>query len=180
MQQKIVLIGGPGTGKSSILEEFINLGYHCMPEISREIILKAQKQGIEQLFLEQPLLFSEMLLKGREQQYLDAEKNNTDIVFFDRGIPDIHAYMDYLGNEYPSVYKEKSKQYLYTKVFICAPWKHIYESDNERYETFEQSVEINSFLEKSYTKIGYEIINIPFGSVKERCNFILESLQHNV
>ena len=176
MQQKIVLIGGPGTGKSSILEEFINLGYNCMPEISREIILKAQKEGIDQLFLEQPLLFSEMLLEGREQQYLDAEKNDTDLVFFDRGIPDVHAYMNYLGNEYPPIYKQKSKQYIYTKVFMCAPWESIYKSDNERYETFEQSVKINSFLQETYTEIGYEIIDIPFGSVKERCDFILQSL----
>ncbi|MEX6625550.1 ATP-binding protein [Tenacibaculum pacificus] len=176
MQQKIVLIGGPGTGKSSILNEFINLGYNCMPEISREVILKAQREGIDQLFLEQPLLFSEMLLEGREQQYLTAQKNNNDIVFFDRGIPDIHAYMNYLGNEYPPIYIEKSKQYIYTKVFMCSPWESIYESDNERYETFEQSVKIDKFLKETYMEIGYEIIEIPFGSVKERCDFILQSL----
>ena len=54
MQQKIVIIGGPGTGKSSILREFIKQGYECMPEISREVTLKAQKEGIDQLFLDQP------------------------------------------------------------------------------------------------------------------------------
>ena len=81
MQQKIVLIGGPGTGKSSILREFIKRGYHCMPEISREVTLKAQREGIDQLFLEQPLLFSQMLLEGREQQYLEADKSKTEIVF---------------------------------------------------------------------------------------------------
>ncbi|CAM1333511.1 AAA family ATPase [Tenacibaculum aestuariivivum] len=176
MQQKIVLIGGPGTGKTSILKELKTLGYTCMPEISREVIVKAQKQGIDQLFLEQPLLFSEMLLKGREQQYLKAHNCNTDVVFFDRGIPDIHAYMNYLGNEYPPIYKEKSHQYLYTKVFMCSPWKNIYCSDNERYETFEQAVKIDAFLQKTYLEIGYNIINIPFASVKKRCTFILESL----
>ncbi|PKH51171.1 ATPase [Tenacibaculum sp. Bg11-29] len=176
MQQKIVLIGGPGTGKSSILREFINLGYNCMPEISREVILKAQKEGIDQLFLEQPLLFSQMLLEGREQQYLEAEKNDTDIIFFDRGIPDVHAYMNFLGSEYPAIYKEKSNKYLYTKVFMCAPWEKIYLSDNERYETFEQAVKIDTFLKESYKEIGYEIINVPFGTIKERCDFILQSL----
>ncbi|MBA6156972.1 ATP-binding protein [Tenacibaculum sp. S7007] len=176
MQQKIVLIGGPGTGKSSILREFIKRGYECMPEISREVTLKAQKEGIDQLFLEQPLLFSQMLLEGREQQYLDAEKSDAEIIFFDRGIPDVHAYMNYLESEYPPIYKEKSNKYIYTKVFMCAPWKNIYRSDNERYETFEQAVKIDTFLKDAYEEIGYEIIDVPFGTVKERCDFILHSL----
>jgi hypothetical protein len=40
-------------------------------EISRRT-LEAKKQGIEQLFLEKPLLFSELLLEGRKKQFVDA------------------------------------------------------------------------------------------------------------
>ena len=105
-----------------------------MPEISREVTLKAQKEGIDQLFLSQPLLFSQLLLEGREQQYLDAKKLDTEVVFFDRGIPDVHAYMNYLKTDYPPIYKEKSKKYIYDKIFLFEPWKEIYVSDNERYE----------------------------------------------
>ena len=45
MQQKIVLIGGPGTGKSTVLNELISRGHLCMQEISREVTLAAQKKG---------------------------------------------------------------------------------------------------------------------------------------
>ena len=34
----------------------------CMEEISRQVTLEAQEKGIEQLFLEDPLMFSEQLL----------------------------------------------------------------------------------------------------------------------
>jgi len=51
MQQKIVITGGPGTGKSTIIEELTKLNYICMPEISRDITLNAKKKGIDQLFL---------------------------------------------------------------------------------------------------------------------------------
>jgi predicted ATPase len=95
MQQKIVIIGGPGTGKSTVLNELISRGFHCKPEISREVIIKAQKKGIDQLFLTDPLLFSKLLLEGREQQYIEANECKDEIVFFDRGIPDAHAYMNY-------------------------------------------------------------------------------------
>ncbi len=180
MQQKIVIIGGPGTGKSSVLNELIDRGYFCMPEVSREVTLKAKEQGIDQLFLTEPLLFSKMLLEGREQQYLIAHKSNKDIVFFDRGIPDVHAYLDFFKTDYPPVFLEKSKKYQYTKIFHFSPWEEIHTTDNERYESFEESITIDKFLLKAYKELGYKIYNVPFGSIKERTNFILNALSANV
>ena len=81
-----MLIGGPATGKTTVLEALKAENFHCFEEISREVTLKFQKKGIEQLFLSEPLLFSEMLLEGREKQYLEAEKSLNRFVFFDRGI----------------------------------------------------------------------------------------------
>ena len=176
MQQKIVFIGGPSTGKTAVLNELVKQHYFCMPEISRKVILKAKKQGIDQLFLTEPLLFSKMLLEGREQQFLNAEKTEHNIVFFDRGIPEIYAYMNYLKTTYPSIFIEKSKAYRYDKVYLFSPWKEIYTSDNERYETFEESVLINQFLIEVYKELGYTIIEVPFGAVKDRTNFIINSL----
>ncbi len=180
MQQKIVLIGGPGTGKTSVLNELIQRGFYCMPEVSREVTLKAKEQGIEQLFLTEPLVFSEMLLEGRELQYLNADKNDNNIVFFDRGIPDIHAYMDFFKTNYPDTFLNKSKKYQYSKIFHFAPWKEIHTTDNERYESFEESKTIDKFLLKAYSELGYKICNVPFGSIKERTDFILNSLSCDI
>jgi predicted ATPase len=177
MQQKIVLVGGPGTGKTSVLNELMQRQYHCLPEISREVTLKAKRQGIDQLFLTDPLLFSTLLLEGREQQFLEAEKSNKDLVFFDRGIPDVHAYMNSFQTQYPAVFLEKSKLYSYTNIYLFSPWKEIYTSDNERYETFEESVRINEYLVTAYKELGYAIIEVPYGSVTERTDFILNSLE---
>lgn len=180
MQQKIVLIGGPATGKTSVINELINRKYFCMPEISREVTLKAKEQGIDQLFLTQPLLFSKMLLKGREQQYINANKSDAKMVFFDRGIPDILAYMDYFKTDYPTIFLEKSEQLLYTKIFHFSPWEEIHTTDNERYESFEESIIIDTFLTKAYLDLGYAIINVPFGSLDDRTNFILNSLSSDI
>lgn len=176
MQEKIVLIGGPGTGKTSVLNELENRNYCCMPEVSREVILEAKANGIDQLFLEKPLLFSEMLLEGRVKQYKEASKKKINIVFFDRGIPDVHAYMDYFNTSYPKTFTEKSKQYKYTKIFHFSPWQEIHTTDNERYETFEETVKIDTFLTKTYSKLGYNVINVPFGSIDKRTDFILNAL----
>lgn len=177
MQHKIVLIGGPGTGKSSILNELISRGFHCKPEISREVTLEAQKKGIDQLFLTEPLLFSDLLLEGREKQFLDANKSTEKIVFFDRGIPDVHAYLEFFNTEYPAYFIEKSNTHIYTKVFMLPPWKEIYASDNERYESFEEAVKIHHHLKKTYQQIGYTISIVPFGTIQERTNYILDSIK---
>jgi len=177
MQQKIVLIGGPGTGKTTIINHLLNLGFECMHEISREVTSMAKKQGIEQLFLTDPLLFSKMLLEGREQQYLQAEQSESELIFFDRGIPDVHAYLNYLGITYPNLYEDKSKKYVYDKIFLMPPWETIYITDNERYESFEQSLAIHNHLKKSYSELNYTIIEVPFGTIEERTNFILENLK---
>ena len=60
-----MVTGGPGTGKSSLIHELKQRGHCCLDEISRQVTLEARKNGIEQLFLTQPLAFSELLLKGR-------------------------------------------------------------------------------------------------------------------
>ena len=172
-----MLIGGPGTGKSSVLSELESRNYHCMPEVSREVTLKAQKEGIQQLFLTDPLLFSKMLLEGREKQYHDASSISSNLVFFDRGLPDVYAYMDYKNESYPSYFQEKSEQLTYDYIFLFSPWKEIYQSDNERYETFEESLEIDSFLQKAYKDLGYNIIEVPFGTISERTDFIINKLK---
>jgi len=110
-QKKIVITGGPGTGKSTIIDQLLEMKFTCMPEISRTITKEAQLSGIDQLFLKDPLLFSKLLLHGRISQYEAATAQASQVVFFDRGIPDIHGYMDYLGAEYPEVYTQKSQEF---------------------------------------------------------------------
>jgi len=178
MQKKIVITGGPGTGKSTVIKELENRGFNCMHEISREVTLMARKNGIEQLFLKDPMLFSKLLLEGRVQQFKKADKLNSDLVFFDRGIPDVFAYMNYLGVSYPEIFVEESKNNKYhQKAFLMPPWKDIYITDNERYESFEQSLAIHNHLKTAYSSLGYEIVEVPFDTVNERVAFILDHIK---
>lgn len=174
--RKIVITGGPGTGKSSIINELIKRKYICFEEISRQVTLDARKEGIEQLFLTKPLLFSELLLKARTKQYVDAESLTETLVFLDRGLPDVVAYMDYAKSEYPKHFSEICKAYVYDKVFVLAPWQEIFVSDSERYENFDQAVEIHHALLDTYERFGYELIDVPFDSIEKRADFIIDAL----
>jgi len=172
----VVIIGGPGTGKTTIIEGLLAKGFCCYPEISREVTLEAKKQGIEQLFLENPLLFSELLLEGRKKQFHNAQKEPHNIVFLDRGIPDVLAYMHYIGDSYPAFFDQACRDHIYTKIFLLPPWEDIYISDNERYENFEQAKLIYNHLTETYQKYGYDLIEVPKGTVEERISFILNQL----
>lgn len=139
--------------------------------------MEAKKQGIEQLFLEKPLLFSELLLEGRKKQYYSAIEETSATVFIDRGIPDILAYMHYIGDSYPSFFDLACKEHQYSKVFVLPPWEEIYESDEARYENYEQAKLIFEHLKETYQKYGYNLIEVPKGTVTERIEFIFSELQ---
>ncbi len=174
--KKIVITGGPGTGKSSIIEHLINRGFTCLEEISRQVTITAKKEGIDQLFLTNPLLFSERLLKGRLNQFTDANAYVNETVFFDRGIPDVLAYMDFIGDNYPQHFVDVCKDTIYDAVFILKPWKAIYTKDQERYENFEQALTIHKHLVNTYMNYNYTLIDVPFDTVENRTNFILKVL----
>ncbi len=175
-KQIVVIIGGPSSGKTTLLEKLLENGYICYPEVSREVIKEAQKQGIEQLFLENPLLFSELLLEERKKQFENAQKEDTKVVFLDRGIPDVLAYMHYIGDSYPAFFDEACKNHTYSKVFILPPWKEIYVSDSERYESYEQALLIQNHLIETYEKYGYTLIEVPKDTPQKRMEFMLNSL----
>jgi predicted ATPase len=97
-------------------------------------------------------------------------------VFLDRGIPDVLAYMHYIGDSYPSFFDEACRTHIYSKIFILPPWEAIYVSDKERYENFEQAKLLFNHLTETYQNYGYELIEVPKDSVDKRILFILDKI----
>lgn len=174
--KRIVITGGPSSGKTTIIKQLEKVNFHCLEEISRVLIQESQAKGIPQPFLTDPLGFSKSLLLARIRQFKDAENVTKEFSFYDRGIHDIVAYMRYAGEEAPLDFHISSKSYKYDKVFILPPWGAIHVNDNERYETFEQATQIFDELWQTYVDYGYSPIQVPLGSVEKRTKFILDSL----
>ena len=94
----------------------------------------------------------------------------------DRGLPDVVAYMDYANSNYPDHFVETCTKHVYDHVFVLAPWQEIFVSDSERYENFDQAVQIHDALLQTYERFGYELIDVPFDSIEKRADFIVDAL----
>lgn len=171
-----LLIGAPSTGKTSVLEALSLKGYTCFEEISRQVTLDARAEGVEHLFKEEPLMFSEKLLEARIKQFIDSSSYPSDWTFLDRGLPDITAYMDMVGQAFPEKFDQANRQYIYDRVFWFPVWEDIHMIDSERYEDYKTSCEIEKYLLKSYKSYEYDLIEVPKASIAERLEFIFSKL----
>ena len=169
--KKILITGGPSTGKTELVSELERHGFYCFHEISREITQKMRKKGIKQFFLENPIKFSKELFKLRYKQY-KLNINLSTYSVYDRGPIDVLAYLNFKNIEIPKNLVSTSKKINYDYIFILRPWKEIYINDSERYETFEQSLDIDRSLQQTYESFNLSLTEIPKISTKERIKFI--------
>lgn len=169
---RYVITGGPGFGKSSIINELEKLGMECRHEISRSIIKEQLAIGGDVLPWKNLPAFSEVVLEKRFLQYQLCKGEQP--VFFDRGVPDILAYLRFDGfapaNSILQVLRITKYQ---PKVFITPPWKEIYCVDSERMESYEKACLLHDAIEQTYTDLGYSLIEVPTGSISQRVEFIL-------
>ena len=182
--KRIVITGGPGTGKTSLVRHLEENGHFCYHEIIREFTSEAINGSDDTnfstnplVFVDDPYSFNEKLLYGRLRQFNDAASVLESVVFFDRGMPDVLAYMDYFNQVYSDDFIQACRRNRYDQVVILPPWEYIYISDNERFESFEEAQAIHQELQRTYEFFDYSPITVPTGSIEERSIFISELIK---
>ena len=169
--KRVVISGSPGGGKTSIIKGLEKKGYTTFEEYSRSLIVKSQKEGVENYFLEDPEAFSDEIFEGRLKQYHNADQIETSKpLFYDRGLHDTFAYLKALGRA-TEKWEKRTANYSYDFVFLVAPWKEIYTQDAQRLETFEQASHYYPFLLEIYSK-QHLVIELPQTSIEERIGII--------
>ena len=170
---KIVISGGPGSGKTTIINSLKNMGYFCYNEVSRDLIEVNKKLGILNIFIDNPVKFSNTLWEKRENQYNESIiQNEYEKVFFDRSLLDVTSYLEFIGKRNLNLEK-KLVNFNYDVFFLIKPIKRFYRKDLSRYENFNQSLKIHNILEKNYKKY-YKTVRVPYEKLSERLNFIIE------
>ena len=175
-----MISGSPGGGKTKIIELLKERGFTVFEEYSRSLIEELKSDEIINPFLKKPEKFSRRLFKKRSGQYFDSmniNKSKGNLVFFDRGVHDIYAYLLAIGKA-NETWKKKITNFKYDFVFLVKPWIDIYKNDYPRMEPFESAKNYYTFIKKTY-KITNEVIEIPKTSVEKRADFVESYLSYN-
>ncbi|WP_430907523.1 AAA family ATPase [Maribacter sp. 2-571] len=182
-QKKIIITGGPSTGKTSLIHALERLGYPCFHEVIRSMTDAAKKDGSLTdmatnpiATVSDPMAFNTKILNAREQHYIAAQKRPEPLIFFDRGMPDVIAYMDFFGQSYGNAFTKPMREHRYDRVFLLPIWEAIYVMDGERFEPIADAKAIHDHLYRTYTEFGYDVILVPKDSIANRTAFVLDTL----
>lgn len=171
-----VVTGGPGSGKSALIEALREAGHQRTVEAGRGII--QDQMAIEGSALPwcDPQFFAELMLSWDMRSYHMAE-GKTGRVFFDRGVVDVIGYLRLLGRPVPRHMAKAAEVFRYNRrVFIAPPWKEIFAPDQERKQDFAEAVRTYEAMVGAYRDFGYELIELPRLPVAERMRFIVQNL----
>ena len=167
--QRIVLTGGPGAGKTTVLDVLRTQGYATGDDAARSIIRERKRAGLSPR--PDALTFSKQVFEKEVEAY-NAMKGSPS--FFERGM--VEAIGSLLGAG--ALSKDDADRllsdYRYQAVFIFPPWEEIYCEDDERDHTFEHSVKVYESILGFYRLNEYDPIEVPVGAVEDRVAFILD------
>ncbi|MFL2629002.1 MAG: AAA family ATPase [Flavobacteriaceae bacterium] len=179
INKKIIITGGPGSGKTEIINELEKRGYHVKHEIVRVLYKKGKNKGVN-AFKDDPLGFTNKLVDYRINQFYSCSElnynSNKPYIFFDRGIHDSFAYLNFLKKKHD--YQKIICSFSYDFVFLLNPWKKIYIKDNERMESFKDSKKLFNYIKVIYKEAKIKTKIIMNDSVKNRVDYIISYLNN--
>ena len=172
-----IISGGPGSGKTTLIEALAGRGFPTMPEAGRGIIEDQRLIGGPALPWADRAAFAELMLQWELRSHREA-RSQAGPVFFDRGVPDVIGYLRLVGLKTPEHLKRAAFIFRYRrKIFMAPPWRDIFHTDEERRQSWGEAVATYESMLGVYTEFGYEIVDLPLSPVEERADFILAALE---
>ncbi len=173
MNKRFVLAGGPGAGKTAVLERLHALGYHCAPDVARGIIRARLRAGLSPR--PAPVAFAQTILAEDVKHHAAAPADAVSL--FERGAIDTLGTLWALGALDATQLEHQLKTCPYNpRVFVFPPWAAIYRTDAERDQTFTEAVRGYEQAKRWYGRCGYQVIEVPHAPVAERAAFLVEAI----
>lgn len=168
-----IITGGPGAGKTSIIEALRERGYRCVDEVGRQIIREQVLIGGDGLHWGDRAKFLELMLSRSMRDY-ELASEHAGPVFFDRGLPEFAGYCRLTGMPVPRHVETAVALFRYAPtIFVAPPWPEIFVNDAERKQDFQEAIATCDAVVAACREAGYETVEIPRVPVADRVEFIL-------
>jgi predicted ATPase len=177
----VVITGGPGAGKTTLIDALEAAGFGRTVEAGRAIIQDEVATGGAALPWTDREAFAARMLEWERRSHEAASARaavRDGPVFFDRGVPDVIGYRRLVGLPIPRGLDEAARRLRYhRRVFLAPPWPEIFHADAERRQNFDEAVRTREAMRAVYAEYGYEVVELPRATVAERVAFVLEEVE---
>jgi len=173
---RLIITGGPGSGKTSLIRALKLSGFNTFPEIAGELIAKGAIPPIRSKDEKKNRDFFRNILSERIELHQSAPSDQ--LSFYDRGIPDSLSFFKFRKLKAPDLLLEAINEYRYNvNVFILPPRIEVFSNNFIRQESFKQAVELYENTIDSYTISGYKLIELKEVSVELRAKEITRNIK---
>ena len=171
-----IITGGPGVGKTTLLNALGALGYHTVAENARSIIKEEMARNGDGLPWKNKARYMQLMFDAAVSSY-QAVPATEEIYFFDRGILDAICYAEMEGITVSPEMKQLATTLRYhSKVFILPPWQEIYHTDEERKQTWDEALQTFTQMKATYLNYGYQVVEVPKDHIENRMRFVINEM----
>lgn len=174
---KVVIAGGPCSGKTTLVSELEKRGFKVLHEVARALITEQRALKSELLPDKNKLAFQLELMRRQIENEKLAESTE-DIIFIDCGIPEDIAYFEVDKEEAPAHMWDTAKKRNYTHVFLLEQ-NPVFVKDGLRLEDGERAQKLSKLIESVYQRVGYKVHRIPFIGLNKRIELIKKVIDSN-
>lgn len=170
-EQLIAITGGPGAGKTTLVEALAKAGFSTVPEAGRTILEKQRRSGGTATHDGDRLRYAELQLQRCIADH-EAAQALRPPVWFDRSIVDVHGYYLLIGEPVPDRVKRACETHRYAENALLAPfWAEIFCNDDLRRQDQSEARATEEAMREAYAANGYRLIELPKIGIEERVTF---------
>jgi predicted ATPase len=176
MPKFVVITGGPGSGKTTVIEALARLGHRTVPEAAIQVIsdlnVELGLEGQKRWRATHTERFQERVLE-RQIELEEACVQAEGLVFLDRGRLDGLAYLRHFGGQATEGQLKKIDAVSYSRVFLLATLASFGDrAASGRMSKREDSLAIAQEIETVYRERGYELLHLAEMAVEDRVRAI--------
>ncbi len=169
-----VITGTVCSGKSTLIDQLADRGFHTAPEAARQYFEREMATGrtIEEIRKDMNPV---VLVHGILDMLLEIERGlgANEFVCLDRGYPDALAFCRQLGLD-PNEFLPDCFHHRYASVFMLDRFP--VQLDGVRIEDEEAADYLEEWHYRDYIALGYRVVRVPVLPPQERLAFVLEKL----